>query len=196
MSSTRLLRNTLLISTVILLLLALSKTIFTYTRDPYTLLELRWRRTTRHPYLQRLSPQAPLYGCQARRVIPGAYTIYLHKGHSIDQHLATMSKTTAVTFQMHHVSEESYNLGAHYYADNVDDGTVEAIRKDPLVDLVECQFELGINGAEGVLEALWDSDTGEWRKPRPEEEMGKPMPEVGVWDRDAQEWRVPMPEEL
>lgn len=137
------LRPTLLAS---VLLLLLSFTAIFIKPDT----SLLWRQVPLpHAY------RAPLVNCHWPGVVDESYCVFLHQGGSLDKHKRYVLEKRGeadLDSRIRHCFPETKAHGLYYCANDIDDGMLEAIRADAVVDMVECdRAGEGIEGVDVVV---------------------------------------------
>ncbi|KAK4499472.1 hypothetical protein PRZ48_009987 [Zasmidium cellare] len=96
---------------------------------------LLWRQAALHPSR---AYRAPMFACQYPDVINRSYGVFLHHGCSLDKHKHLIGEDADLDSRITHCFPETRVHGLYYYANDIDDVTLDAIRADVVVDLVEC----------------------------------------------------------
>lgn len=83
---------------------------------------------------------------------PGSYCVFLHQGCSLEKHKLAVGEEADIESKIRHIFPETRNHGLYYCADNVDDVTLDAVRADIIVDMIECDRSPEISFESEIVE--------------------------------------------
>lgn len=70
--------------------------------------------------------------------VPGAYGVFLYRGESLDEHKAAVREHVDLDVHIQRVFDVELPGSIFYYATQINDTALEAIRTDIRVAMVEC----------------------------------------------------------
>lgn len=102
--------------------------------------------------------RAPMVGCERTGVIEGSYFVFLHCGCSLDKHNQTIGNNVDITSKIRRVYPETPGHGLYYWAEDIDETALEAIRSDIVVDMIECNRALDMSDGVEDVEIIHSED--------------------------------------
>ncbi|KAF2225452.1 hypothetical protein BDZ85DRAFT_257512 [Elsinoe ampelina] len=101
-------------------------------------ISLLWRKALySNPHL--MPPyRAPFTGCDWPGVVQGSYAVFLHHGCTLEKHKEQVGRQANLESRITRVVPETSYHGLYYFAEQVDDVEIDAIRSDIAVDMIEC----------------------------------------------------------
>lgn len=85
--------------------------------------------------------EAPLHLCDSRTLVPRQYAVFLHSGYSLEEHKQAVGNGADLNSSITNVFPERADHGLYYTAE-LHNASLDAVRADTGVDMVECDSEL------------------------------------------------------
>lgn len=85
--------------------------------------------------------EAPLHLCDSLTLVPHKYIVFLHFGYSLKEHKQAVGNDTDLDSGITNIFPETANHGLDYAA-NLKKASLDAVRADIGVDMVECESEV------------------------------------------------------
>ncbi len=100
------------------------------------------------------SYEAPLHLCDSvNDPVPHSYFIFLHMGYTLEQHAQAVGHGTDLNSDIEHIFPETDRHGL-YYSVELDDASLDLVRADIGVDMVECNMRVWL------VDSVYEADAG------------------------------------